>query len=105
MSNLYQMPLRQMPEHLGRLHTLNLSAIANLKKSLKSQTSLNTSQRLCRSQTKLSGSAEKQESSNARGSLACLIDDDFAAAMDLAGVRVIGRYFRVNDFGRAWADS
>ena len=105
MSSLYRMPLRGQPEHLGRLHTLNSSAIANLKKSLKSPTSQNTSQRHCQSQTKLSRSEERPAKSNANGSLACLIDDDFAAAMDLAGVRVIGRYFRVNDFGGAWADS
>lgn len=105
MSNLYKMPLQGQPEHLGRLHTLNLSAIANLKKSLKSPMSQNTSQRPFQSQTKLSRSVEKPARSNASGSLACLIDDDFAAAMDLAGVRVIGRYFKVNDLGRAWADS
>ena len=105
MSNLYQMPLQSQPERLGRLHTLNLSAIVNLKKSLRNPQSSESLQELCQSQTKLNRSGETPASNNARGCLACLIDDDFAAAMDCVGVSVIGRYFKTNDLGRAWADS
>lgn len=105
MSNLYRMRHQNQTESLGPQHMRNLLAIANLKKSLRSPTSQNTLQRHYQSPTKLNKSVETPASNNARGCLACLIDDDFAAAMDCAGVPVIGRYFKTNDLGRAWADS
>lgn len=105
MSNLYNLKHLNQMAFLGLQHTRNSLAIANLKKSLRSPQHNKSLHEHCQSQTKLNKSGETPASNNARGCLACLIDDDFAAAMDLAGVRVIGRYFRVNDFGRLWADS
>lgn len=105
--------LLKMPRQGGKIrslrHTQDLLVSAELVKLLESQDRQNTEfwNRYfsdCQSQKSTRTSVEHSDAKNVKGSWIFSASDEYLAMLDKAGVIPMFRTYRVNDYGRRWAD-
>jgi len=102
-SNLYKLALPARAQH-GRQHTLNLSAIARHRQSLKGSPNTESFHRQDYQSQQSTKQSEKSEgASTAGGCWICLTNSEYLAVLDKAGVLPMIKTYKVNDLGRAWA--